>query len=206
MTTAKTVTTAKTDRRYVRTEDHILRAMTDLLRVRKFDKITVTDICKMAHVSHSSFYAHFSSKADLVKKFEAKMLQENGDIMRGRGKVPLRQVLLERLNFLNTKGELLALLLSKNGSPEIKRQLEYDFTNNLRRILLPHMNVTIRTEVGERYLSVFLASAILGVIQEWIDSGRKESPERLAKLLGGILGGGIGSWESLPQPSTDYAG
>lgn len=206
MTTAKTVTTAKTDRRYVRTEDHILRAMTDLLRVRKFDKITVTDICKMAHVSHSSFYAHFSSKADLVKKFEAKMLQENGDIMRGRGKVPLRQVLLERLNFLNTKGELLALLLSKNGSPEIKRQLEYDFTNNLRRILLPHMNVTIRTEVGERYLSVFLASAILGVIQEWIDSGRKESPERLAKLLGGILGGGIGSWESLPQPSADYAG
>ncbi|MCI1935533.1 MAG: TetR/AcrR family transcriptional regulator [Bifidobacteriaceae bacterium] len=205
MTTAKTVTAAKTDRRYVRTEDHILRAMTDLLRVRKFDKITVTDICKMAHVSHSSFYAHFSSKADLVKKFEAKLLQENGDLMRGRDKVPLRQVLLERLNFLNTKGELLALLLSKNGSPEIKRQLEHDFTNNLRRILLPHMNVTIRTEVGERYLSVFLASAILGVIQEWIDSGRKESPERLAKLLGGILGAGIGSWDSLPQPSAGYA-
>ncbi|MCI1915161.1 MAG: TetR/AcrR family transcriptional regulator, partial [Bifidobacteriaceae bacterium] len=57
---------AQNDRRYIRTEERILQAMTDLLHVRKFDKITVTDICKMAHVSHSSFYAHFSSKQDLV--------------------------------------------------------------------------------------------------------------------------------------------
>lgn len=200
------MTTAKTDRRYVRTEERILRAMTDLLRVRKFDKITVTDICKMAGVSHSSFYAHFTSKADLVNRFESNLLHENLGVMNGRERVPLHEILLGRLTYLNGRGEFLAMLLSKNGSPEIKRQLERDFTNNLKHVILPHMNVTIHTEVGERYLSVFLASAMLGVIQEWIDSGRKETPERLAKLLDGILGAGLGGKENLAPTAPAATG
>jgi AcrR family transcriptional regulator len=182
----------KNDRRYVKTEERILQAMTDLLRMRKFDKITVTDICKLAHVSHSSFYAHFSSKQDLVKKYEARLLHDTTNDIASHDAVPLRDVLVRRLQFLNDKGELIALLLSKNGSPEIQRQLEEDFIENFKHIVLPRMNVTIRTEVGERYLSVFLANAMLGVIQEWIDSGRKETPERLAHLLESILGATLG--------------
>lgn len=184
---------AKNDRRYIRTEERILQSMTDLLRIRTFDKITVTDICKMANVSHSSFYAYFSSKHDLVRKYEDQLLQKS---MRDvpQGKIPLREVLLERLRFLNNEGELIALLLSENGSPEIQRQLEHDFMVNLKHIILPRMNITIRTEVGERYLAVFLANAMLGVIQEWINSGRKESPERMAALLDTILGFTLGGY------------
>lgn len=182
---------AKNDRRYIRTEERILQAMTDLLRIRTFDKITVTDICKMANVSHSSFYAHFSSKHDLVRKYEDQLLEQSMHEL-PREKVPLREVLLERLRFLNNEGELIALLLSQNGSPEIQRQLEHDFMTNLKHLILPRMNITIRTEVGERYLAVFLANAMLGVIQEWINSGRKESPERLAALLDTILGFTLG--------------
>ncbi|MCI1983437.1 MAG: TetR/AcrR family transcriptional regulator [Bifidobacteriaceae bacterium] len=187
------MTAAQNDRRYIRTEERILRAMTDLLRLRKFDKITVTDICKMAHVSHSSFYAHFSSKQDLVKKYEDRMLADVANDISSREHVPLREVILKRLSFLNSKGELIAQLLSKNGSPEIQSQLEHDLIENFKRIVLPRMNVTIRTEVGERYLSAFLANAMLGVIQEWINSGRKESPERLAGLIDSILGFTLGA-------------
>jgi AcrR family transcriptional regulator len=182
--------------------------MTDLLHVRKFDKITVTDICKMAHVSHSSFYAHFSSKQDLVNKYEGKMLHESLDTVPEslHEKIPLREVLLERLSFLNSKGELIAMLLSQNGSPEIQHQLQRDFINNLKHIILPRMNVTVRTEVGERYLSVFLANAMLGVIQEWIDTGRKESPERMANLLDSILGFTLGGARNVGQSPRSSSG
>ncbi|MEH6996395.1 TetR-like C-terminal domain-containing protein, partial [Neobacillus drentensis] len=40
--------------------------------------------------------------------------------------------------------------------------------------------------VPGQYLASYLASAHIGVIQQWLESGRKESPHEMARILSTI--------------------
>ncbi|MZQ85340.1 TetR family transcriptional regulator [Paenibacillus sp. 5J-6] len=37
--------------------------------------------------------------------------------------------------------------------------------------------------VPERYLASYMGSVIIGVIQQWLESGGKESPQEMARIL-----------------------
>ena len=41
--------------------------------------------------------------------------------------------------------------------------------------------------VPAQYLASYVASAHIGVIQRWLESGRKESPQEMARILSTIL-------------------
>ncbi len=56
-----------TDRRVVRTRTALYDALVRLVGVRDYDQITVEDILREANIGRSTFYAHFSSKDDLLK-------------------------------------------------------------------------------------------------------------------------------------------
>jgi hypothetical protein len=47
-------------------------------------------------------------------------------------------------------------------------------------------NALIKEEnllVPEQYLVSYIASAHIGVIQQWLDNGRKETPQEMAQIL-----------------------
>lgn len=56
----------KKDIRVARTRQALIDAMRDLLETRRFDAITVNDLCIQACVSRTTFYQHFEDKYDLV--------------------------------------------------------------------------------------------------------------------------------------------
>ncbi len=55
------------DRRTQRTQQALLDALIDLLKVRHYDAISVKDIIEKANVGRSTFYAHYQTKDDLLK-------------------------------------------------------------------------------------------------------------------------------------------
>lgn len=54
------------DRRVARTRTALYDALVALVRVKDYDLITVEDILRKADVGRSTFYAHFTSKDDLL--------------------------------------------------------------------------------------------------------------------------------------------
>jgi len=50
----------KQDRRSQRTRRQVRSAMTDLLREKRYDAITVQDLLDRADIGRSTFYAHFA--------------------------------------------------------------------------------------------------------------------------------------------------
>ena len=55
------------DRRIARTRASLRQALMSLIREKGYDAISVADICRVADVGRSTFYAHFASKDDLKR-------------------------------------------------------------------------------------------------------------------------------------------
>jgi AcrR family transcriptional regulator len=50
------------DRRVVRTQRELHKALVSLIHPKNYDAITVEDICAAASVGRSTFYAHYTGK------------------------------------------------------------------------------------------------------------------------------------------------
>src|SRR5260370_13805530 len=55
------------DRRIVRTRATLQHALNSLILKKRYEAITITDICDAANVGRSTFYAHYTSKDDLKR-------------------------------------------------------------------------------------------------------------------------------------------
>jgi len=62
--------------RYQFTEGLIEKAVINLLRRRKYDSITIKEICVEAGINRSSFYAHYQDINDFMIKFEGKLAKQ----------------------------------------------------------------------------------------------------------------------------------
>ncbi|EOI09970.1 hypothetical protein UCO_02818 [Enterococcus faecalis EnGen0244] len=175
------------DLRFVRTRSSIFQAMISLLQEKSFDKITVKDICSRANISRSGFYLHYVDKYDFVESYQKELMKKGTAIFENNiGKS--RKIFMEdAVRFLQEEGQILALLLSKNGSPEIQDKIKVLLQDNAKKNILPHIEIPIKTKLAEKYLVVFMSSAVVGVLQEWVNSGQKEAPEEIIELLARIL-------------------
>lgn len=59
---------AKEDLRVVKTKNSIKESFIELVEVKGYNRVSVTDIVKKANINRNTFYLHYNDKDDLVKK------------------------------------------------------------------------------------------------------------------------------------------
>lgn len=65
----------KPDRRVERTRQALLTAFNDLVLARGYDPVTVRDVIARADIGRSTFYEHFESKDDLLRRSITPLLE-----------------------------------------------------------------------------------------------------------------------------------
>ncbi|MGX0379724.1 AcrR family transcriptional regulator [Staphylococcus auricularis] len=130
-----------TDMRIVKTKRKARKAMITLLKEKKYDDISVKDICETAGISRGTFYLHYKDKYDLVQQYQVEFVKEGT-------KKALNLLNEERYSFFyqmvklwNEEAELLLLLISDNGSVEVQNQLKAMLQANAEKHIFPHMNL-----------------------------------------------------------------
>lgn len=73
----------KTDRRTIYTINTIKEAMLEVLEKEQFDKITVSNLCKQAEITRSTFYLHFSNTTAVLDELLKDALQVKENISNG---------------------------------------------------------------------------------------------------------------------------
>lgn len=186
------------DRRIVRTRQALYDALIELTEERGLDGFTVNDLCERADLNRGTFYNHFHDKEDLLASFEGEVL-EHLEQFRGRmGDISLKDVaratvlkrpiplLVEVFDYLGRQGEFLHAMLGDGGDASFAARLRDSMCTELVRSLL-HERYRNSTDAFVGYYVAFYASAYMGVIGHWIQTGRKESSEDMARIAMRLL-------------------
>ncbi|KHF35755.1 DNA-binding transcriptional repressor AcrR [Paenibacillus sp. P1XP2] len=181
-----------TDRRVVRTKAVIRDALTALIEEKGFEALTVKDITARANINRGTFYLHYRDKYDLLEQSEQELIEGMVAIIRTIRPFNLDELLakdepvpqiVELIEYMNGQADFLKTILGPKGDPafhSLVRSMmsKYLFEKNIVP-LIKKENALVPTE----YLMAYISSAHLGIIQEWLAQGKKESPRELALIM-----------------------
>ena len=173
---------SKNNLRFQQTEGKIREIFLELLKKKVLSKITVREICSLAHINRTTFYLHHEGIYELMQCIESDMYRYFKGIFTSPGKnYCLRERFLHLFSFIKKHQDFYRIYLSSQRKPSI-----FDYT------LLPESDIRIQKFLSQsridnaleyEYCQTFFLAGLTAFIQKWLNSGCMESEEELLQLL-----------------------
>lgn len=183
---------AISDRRVRRTKAQLRAALIQLLMEKPPEEITVTELTRRADVNRGTFYCHYRDVPDMLEQMEREFFAELSGLMNAYSAQELRQgigpILEDVFLFIQRNAGLIPIRILKER-PAFLEQIKALLREKVTREWNGLYSFT-DTEQLEFYLS-FLVGGVAGMIQVWLETGRKESPQEMAALNEALILRGI---------------
>jgi AcrR family transcriptional regulator len=181
------------DPRAVRTRTSLQNAFKDLLRIKSYQKITITDITEGAGIARHTFYNHYETKQDLLDNMVDSVLDQfflNLDNWNLFLAEPDEEKAMLTAFFQAWKDheEIVNLLKSIDIEFVIMERLKVFFTRFFYEKVSREMP-SVDLELA-RYVISFNAYSLLGLLIPWFESGMNQKPEDLAGFYNQLAGSG----------------
>jgi len=187
------------DKRVLRTKRMIRDALTELIREKGFEGITVRDLTAKANINRGTFYLHYHDKYDLLEQSEAELIQGIQSFAKKLDPItafnhhlknePLPFV-VQLFKYLEEHADFIKVVLGPKGDPAFQVKLKEVMRENMLEKLVKQLEAE-KMLVPVEYFTSFFISAYLGVIQKWLESGMRQSPEEMALILSKMVFLGI---------------
>lgn len=173
----------KDDKRTKITTQLISEALTSLILENQWEKLTITALAKRAQVGRATFYRNFDFIEDVLKFQVDKAMDESFDYIYNQIKrFPyFYEIDLYNLFFIywNQHDILLKVLLMSNQRSLFKNQFSSLY---YQKLLFIQKLLNIKDSHWS-YFVVLRSSILSDGLFEWIQKGKKESPEEISKIL-----------------------
>lgn len=180
----------KTDPRIIRTKLLLRNALIDLINEKGFEGTTIRDLMQKAGLNRGTFYLHYRDKYDLLEQSKEDMLNNILEIVKNIDPIQIKKyaarnephpVFLELFDFFTSHALFFKVLLGPKGDPaypvQVRQIIQKHIYNKLSLLQTEHI------PVPREFIIAYVASAILGVIQHWLESGMQLSPREMALLI-----------------------
>lgn len=181
----------KLDHRIVMTRRLFRQALTELLRQKPLQGITVKELCQKAGVNRGTFYSHYTDIFALMEQIEREVSEELSQALeeftsRNPESSPV-SVYASILQFFRNNSDICVVLLSDYGDRSFVEKL---FQTGRESCIAVYGNMypNASREQLDLFYS-FISSGCIGLLRYWIDTGMTLSEETLAKGLEHLVGG-----------------
>ena len=178
------MTVKKDDRRVRYTKMALKETLVQLLEQKTIDRITIKELCEVADVNRSTFYAHYSDQYDLLRQIEQEILQEiNEKLSAFNFKMfgPESALVINQIfEYVRENAHLCRVLLGENGDTALQQGLMaiiHEYT------MKEWPGQTGLDQDTGQYLRLYAVNGCLGIVQEWIRTGMGRSTSELADLV-----------------------
>ena len=196
--TVRIRTASVEDRRITRSRAALRRALVELMEERGLEAITVNDLCARANLTRGTFYNHYQDKDALLDAFEDEVLADLAQLERRMGSLGVSDVLpyivgkrplpflVELFDYLRGQEDFLHAVLGPGGDARFAPRLRDSLCTQIVESVL-HERYRDNPTAFVGYYVAFFASAYLGVIMRWIETGMVESSEEMALISQRLL-------------------
>ncbi|MDO4399538.1 MAG: TetR/AcrR family transcriptional regulator [Coriobacteriia bacterium] len=186
------------DRRITRSRAALREALIELMGECGFEAVTVNDLCARAGLTRGTFYNHYQDKEALLAAFEEEVLRDLEFFERRMGDLSMANVLyhiarkqplpalVEIFDYLRTQGDFLHAVLGPGGDVRFAPRLRDTLCTQIVESIL-HEQYRDNPTPFVGYYVAFFASAYLGVITRWIETGMAETSQEMALISQRLL-------------------
>lgn len=176
------------DRRVGKTRAALQEALARLIPERRYEEITVDDICRRANVGRSTFYAHYRGKEDLQRAAIGDRLVAL--LAQRRTAAPEASPTLIVLEHVR---EFRGMHRGPHGGRGRAVAIEA-----LRRSITEMLRDELKDDVGQsafqrEFRLRYLLGAFMEVLTWWLDRGAREPAEDVERLFRELSRGGAGA-------------
>lgn len=173
----------------VRSRRLIRQAFLELLKEKKFEKITVTDIVKRADINRSTFYAHYPDVMGLVEELVEEVVSRSTELVRDMDIRTIFQNPAPFLSSLITIGQENAELYRLLGKSDFSLRQVEKLKSVLAEKAVTEVNIpeSIRMSSDYRIRVSFFLGGIMNTYQQWIMGDLECTMEEIAQSIGHIL-------------------
>jgi len=174
------------ENRKIRYTKMVIRdSLMELMKTKSILSVSIKDICELADISRSTFYAHYKDQYDLLQQIEEETLGYFDDMLNKykdkHSKKETSQMLEEMLNYMANNGNSIQVLLSENGDISFQKKLFQHFTNH--SLITNYFSERQPDEEAKTYYSVFLIHGYIGLVQHWLKTDMSIPVPQLTKML-----------------------
>lgn len=163
----------KNNKRKRESMQKIERTLIEFLQTKELNQISVSDICKRAHLNRSTFYANYADIYDLADTIREKLENDvaklyNNEMTQkynSNNYLTLFQHIRQNQIFYQTYFKL--------GYDEKFKILKYDY----------HLAEKYFNNRFVEYHMEFFRSGITRIIKLWLQNGCKETPEEMFEII-----------------------
>ena len=183
----------KVDRRVRKTKRQLRQALTVLLQEKPIKDITVREIADMVDINRGTFYLHYKDVFDMLEQIENDIFDEFNDLIRAhppaedQGK-PL-PLLTDVFTYFAANADMAIALMGPNGDHAFIDKLK-DLVKE--RCFYDWMQVySSSNSKNFAYFYAFVVYGCIGLFQNWLETGMKETPEEMAALAEQMILNGV---------------
>lgn len=158
-----------------RTSDFLKECIADsllrLLRTKPLESITIREITELANVSRVTYYRNFSSKEEVIEFKLDKLMTDWIEQERTIRDTSACELAVRFFRFFYSIRDVVQTLIQAKLSLLLLNTLILRFGD------------IFTEDCAEYYRQIFISFGLCGVILTWMDTGMKESPEEMGKIV-----------------------
>ena len=176
------------DLRIIKTKKNLYDSLMKLMSVKEFEDIKVSDICSLALINRSTFYAHFNDKYELLNSFIydlKKDLQEqisNSEIIDNLKNYYINMITVF-LDHIDKNIKIYSMIVKNNSNSIVMDMI----SNTLFEDIDKNLKLVKKSDIPSSFVSDFYTGAILNVGINYLKDPKQYKKEKIVAYLNKLL-------------------
>ncbi len=173
------------DRRILRTRRQLEQALIRLLRKKSIHKISIRELAQEADITRATFYQHYRDPYEMLEIMQDRIMvgiQQIIDETTGGDSYGFFLRLFEYLYDEDVRAEILAF---DSGHGTGFERIGYTIHNNY--MLRWGQKFEPNQSANYRYYRYYIVFGCIAVVENWINSGKVETPQQMAAITNTLL-------------------
>lgn len=150
----------------------IERIFVELIQEKELNQISVTDICKLAHINRTTFYNNYIDIYDLADKIKEKLEKDVEELYKE-----------EKENNYNSNDFSKIFKLVQENQLFFKTFFKLEFENKADFLYDTSLSKKFYNDKHIDYHIEFFQAGFNAILRKWLNNGCKESVEEMCEII-----------------------